>query len=81
MLLFICGRGPAYGAATIIQIHLMLLFIRIIHIQPIVLYKFKYISCYCLSKEGVDFTVVWRTFKYISCYCLSRGSEYVKAST
>ena len=49
MLLFIMSGPRLKFQLNFISIHLMLLFIYIQPSQGILLYKFQYISCYCLS--------------------------------
>ena len=43
------GRLPEWTASSLIQIHLMLLFIYTFERNKLDRYKFKYISCYSLS--------------------------------
>ena len=49
MLLFIISIRDIYIDSSVIQIHLMLLFIRVLGASGLPYHIFKYISCYCLS--------------------------------
>ena len=70
MLFFICIFYCIYSVLSCIQIHLMLFFILVDEEVQKLLTRFKYISCYSLSrqKEGNHDSEIAR---YISCYSLS----------
>ncbi|EQF91961.1 hypothetical protein QI7_0127 [Clostridioides difficile 6042] len=42
------------------------------------LFKFKYISCYCLTNQLLKEAQDQQKFKYISCYCLTHLFNSIK---
>ena len=60
-----------YRRYLLVSIHLMLLFINLVHLLCTAELMFQYISCYSLSKSYRVYSTIKDGFQYISCYSLS----------
>ena len=70
MLLFIVVSTDTGHLQFPISIHLMLLFIFVCNIRKWIVYKFQYISCYCLS------VIVISTQRYLRNFNTSHVTVY-----
>ena len=63
-----------FSTASLVSIHLMLLFIFLLPLEDLIPESFQYISCYSLSHCKSIIDNFLPAFQYISCYSLSTVS-------